>query len=98
MAQLDTYDVHAAIKPDGKVERSNTLSRKTFGTIHKVYRDHSEWRWLVVNRTGLDIILVLDLWQTEVVGDFPYEAPHFVYPSFDAVDQAIGFVNLNLVS
>ena len=98
MAQLTTYDVHAAIMPDGKVERTNTLSRKTFGTIHKVYQRHDDWRWLVVNQTGYLSYYVIDLWQTESDEDFPYEKPFFVDPYFDDIDQAIGFVNMNLVS
>ncbi len=98
MAQLTTYDVHAAIMPDGKVERTNVLTRKTFGTIHKVYQRHDDWRWLVVNQTGYLSYYVIDLWQTESDEDFPYEKPFFVDPYFDDIDQAIGFVNMNLVS
>ena len=98
MAQLTTYDVHAAIMPDGKVERTNVLTRKTFGTIHRSYQRHDDWRWLVVNQTGYLSYYVIDLWQTESDEDFPYEKPFFVDPYFDDVDQAIGFVNMNLVT
>lgn len=96
MAYAVTYDVHAAVTPTGQVEWCNTLHRKVFSTINTVYSDHKAWRWLIVNRTGLDIILVVDLWKTELTDNFPYVAPSFIHPSFDNVDQAIGYVCLNL--
>lgn len=96
MSNFPTFDVHASVQPDGRAERVNTLDHRTFYTIHKMFKDHQHWRWLVVRKTNMPVYHVVDLWQTKLLNDFPYEDPFFSPEAFDSVDQAIGFIALHL--
>jgi len=96
VTNLTCYDAHAAITPDGRAERTNVLRHRTFKTIYDHFNDHNEWRWVLVSYVGEGEIHIVDLWQTVYMNEFPYVDAYIVPPSFDNVDQAIGYVVLTL--
>lgn len=98
MTKQQTYDVHASLTPAGRAERVNTLNHRTFVTIDRMFADHNDWRWLILTKTDDAAFYVIDLWQNIMVEDFPYVSPYFINHKFHNVDQAIGYINLELVS
>ncbi len=96
MNNLVCYDVHAAIRPDGRAERINILRHRTFKTIYDHLDDHDEWRWVLVSFVGETTIHILDLWKTSATDTFPYVEAYIEPPPFEDVDHAIGYIALHL--
>ncbi len=101
LSKYPTMDVYAVIKPTGEAERVNVITHRTFYAIDsfvdKHLGGHDKVRWLVASENADDTIGVIDLWRTTMVSRLPYKEPYWIKETFDNVDQAIGFVALNLV-
>ena len=98
MVHLELFDLLAAIHPDGRAEQMNVHRRTTFGVLYERFYDSLEWRWLLVNRCGATDVIILDLWQSQIIDTYPYAVCNEIPPTFDDLDQAIGYVALHLVS
>lgn len=95
---VPTFDVHAGVNPHGAVERTNVLHRKSFQSIMLKY-EVRDTRLLVVSKSGHPGVYLIDLWNTQVTTDYPFQEPWFIPDPltldddlvFKFIDQAVAW-------
>ena len=90
-------DVVACVSPEGRVQRTNTMHRKTFAVICNTL-PHKRWRWVIVLVDGDKTLDIIDLWRTSMSDEYPYVRPTYAAHGFKTVEQAAAYINFELVS